>query len=55
MVDTTGTISYQSMIRLKQNHNKYNIEYGNNIQSHGNVKKARGYRGLDTTYRNNLS
>ncbi len=40
---------------LKQNHNKYNIEYGNNIQSHGNVKKARGYRGLDTTYRNNLS
>ena len=40
---------------LKQNHNKCNIEYSNNVQSHGNAKKARGYRGLDTTYRNNLS
>lgn len=39
---------------LKQNHKKYNIEYSNNVQSHGNNKKARGYRGIDTTYRDIL-
>ena len=39
---------------LKQNHEKYKIEYCANVQSHENSKRARGYRGLDTTYRNNL-
>lgn len=36
---------------LKQNYAKYGIEYSNNVQSHSNGKKARGYRGIDTTYR----
>ena len=36
---------------MKQNYHKYNIEYSNSVQSHGNGKKARGYRGIDTTYR----
>lgn len=39
---------------LKQYHRKYSIEYSNNVQSYGSSKKARGYRGIDTTYRNNL-
>lgn len=39
---------------LKQNHSKYNIEYSNNVQSHGSSKKARGYRGIDITYRNSV-
>ena len=39
---------------LKQNHEKYKIEYCANVQSHENSKRARGYRGIDTTYRNNL-
>lgn len=39
---------------LKQNHSRYNIQYSNNVQSHGSSKKARGYRGVDTTYRSNV-
>lgn len=40
---------------LKQHHSKYELEYCTNVQSHDDCKRARGYRGLDTTYRNNLS
>ena len=39
---------------LKQYHRKYDLEYCANVQSHENSKRARGYRGIDTTYRNNL-
>ena len=39
---------------LKQHHSKYELEYCTNVQSHDDCKRARGYRGLDTTYRNNL-
>ena len=36
---------------LKQNHDRYGICYSDAVISHTSGKKARGYRGLDTTYR----
>lgn len=36
---------------VKQNHHRYNITYSDYVISHSNGKKARGYRGIDTTYR----
>ena len=39
---------------LKNNHSKYNIEYSHNIVSRSSGKKARGYKGIDTLYRNYL-
>ncbi len=39
---------------LKNNHAKYNIEYSHNVLNRSSGKKARGYRGLNTTYRNYL-
>ena len=39
-------------IWLKNNHDKYNIEYSHNIVSRSSGKKARGYRGIDILYRN---
>ena len=39
---------------LKNNHAKYNIEYSHNVLNRSSGKKARGYRGLNTTYWNYL-
>ena len=36
---------------VKQNHHRYNIIYSDYVIRHSNGKKARGYRGIDTTYR----
>ena len=36
---------------LKQNHSKYRINYSDYVISHESGKKARGYRGIDTTFR----
>ena len=36
---------------LKQNHDRYGISYSDAVISHTSGKKARGYRGIDTTYR----
>ena len=39
---------------LKQHHGKYNIEYSNNVKNHINGKTARGYTGIDTSYRSTV-
>lgn len=39
---------------LKQNYLKYGLQYGEKITSHTSGKYARGYRGIDTTYRSTL-
>ncbi|MBR1432567.1 MAG: DNA primase [Ruminiclostridium sp.] len=40
---------------LKNNHRRYNIEYSNNIVNQSSGKKARGYQGIETSYRAYIS
>ena len=40
---------------LKNNHTKYNIEYSNKVENRSSGKRARGYIGIETTYRNYIA
>ena len=40
---------------LKNNHSKYNIEYSNKVENRCTGKKARGYIGIETLYRNYIA
>jgi putative DNA primase/helicase len=39
---------------LKQNYHNYNLEYSEKTISHSSQKFARGYKGIDTTFRSVL-
>ena len=40
---------------LKQHHGKYSLKYCEKIRDHNSNKRARGYRGIDITYRSCLT